>query len=182
MQPRSELNASDTEKPIEYHGWVSPELGTGPTDEIHISKWFPPNETPSLALRDSMVPIPVQAGGRRRRTRTPMRKRIVKRKQAPFESVVKRILKHQAEHQNQHTRRIVADARWPITLVPAPTARDLLRPQRREMPNGLIITYRQIDAAWTANPPANVDTVTSAAAIREWFRSVMSGGNYKPMI
>ena len=184
MQPPRHVPAPATRtrrenpEPKTYWGFKSLEVNQTAGAPIFIDFSYPPTESPSVAIGESLPPVVIKRGGTRRRGKYPAKKRIGGKKGKPFRAACLRLLKAQSQSGTLHLRPYIMGARWPVVEVPAPTIRDLMRPQRRELPNGLVITYRQIDRTFVSNPPADPEAATTPEAIRQWFKSVRTDGKY----
>ena len=170
--------SAQTTKPKSYWGFKSLEVDQSATAPIFIDFNYPPLQSPSVAIDESLPPTVIKRGGVTKRGKYPCKKRLDNRKGKPHKAECLRLIREQNKSGTLHLRPYVLNARWPVTEVAVPTARDLLRPQRRQLPNGLWITYRLIDSTYVSNPPADPLAATTPEAIRHWFRTAREEGKY----
>ncbi len=156
----------DATLPANWWAWPVVDVGTGPADVIYLNPRDDPARSPSLA--PGQVLPTVRPGGERavdgkkKVGHVGRQQQLTKKKRARFDGQIRSLLRDQVRDPDLHPHPYVTNATNPIYPVPAPTCySNFSRPDRRQLPGGIILRYRVVDVPYfpvvtTSSPTAEI--------------------------
>ena len=134
----------------DWHAWMKPDIATDAGSPIHLSRWYDPADSPSLAPGERLPELSANRhGGSRSKGKTSKGKCLTRGKGSRAERTAQAYARDQEAFPHLHPRLYILNESHLVTPVPAPTVCQLNREDGYVDTHGILRTFVTVATPYT---------------------------------